>query len=240
MRWRSIRLHRYSKRSCSGWILSCSGRLNDLRMNRLGFTFFHSSDDGCEVIIGQNHITGLLGHLCSRDTHGDTDTCLLQGRSIIHTVTSHASNLVQLSCQDSHQFTLIFWVGTWEHKSAWVADHLRESLLLLILGHRLEFKTSEGMVTELVGVAQDTDLESNGLSSFLDITSDHYHTDTSLTSSKILVYITALLDWGTHFRSRGVLQGNDTNDQWVLLQFLIVVSVHQQFVSRVLRPVVVW
>ena len=52
-------------------------------------TFFHSCNDGGEVVVQQDHVGGLLGDVRPGDTHGNTDVGLLQGRRVVHTVTCH-------------------------------------------------------------------------------------------------------------------------------------------------------
>lgn len=40
-----------------------------------GSAFFHCSYNGGEIVIGQDHLRGGLGHSCSAP-HGDADLCL--------------------------------------------------------------------------------------------------------------------------------------------------------------------
>ena len=49
----------------------------------------NSLDDGCKVVICQDHGSRILGNLGSRDTHGNADVRLLKGRRIIDTVSCH-------------------------------------------------------------------------------------------------------------------------------------------------------
>lgn len=49
-------------------------------------SFFHSRDDRSEIVIQQDHIGSLFGHIGSRDAHGDTYVRFFQGRRVVHTV----------------------------------------------------------------------------------------------------------------------------------------------------------
>ena len=53
-------------------------------------TLFYSGDDGGKVVIKQDHVSGLLGHVRARDSHGNTDVGLLQGGGVVHTITCHS------------------------------------------------------------------------------------------------------------------------------------------------------
>ncbi len=57
-----------------------------------GATLLDGGDDGGEVVVGEDHLGGRLGHGRAR-AHGDTDLGLLQSRSVVDTVASHGRNL---------------------------------------------------------------------------------------------------------------------------------------------------
>merc|ERR1712212_326113 len=59
-----------------------------------GTTLFNSSPNGGEVVVSKHHLGGRLGDGSSR-THGNTNLGLLQGRCVIHTITSHGRDLTQ-------------------------------------------------------------------------------------------------------------------------------------------------
>lgn len=54
---------------------------------------FDGAEDCAEVVVGEDHICGLLGHVSSQFAHADSNICLLQSRSIVHTITSHGHNI---------------------------------------------------------------------------------------------------------------------------------------------------
>ena len=52
-----------------------------------------NSLDNCgEVVIGEDHVRGLLGDFSASDTHGDTNMGLLESWCIIDTITSHCND----------------------------------------------------------------------------------------------------------------------------------------------------
>jgi hypothetical protein len=48
------------------------------------------AEDGAEVVVGENHVRGFLGHIRTEFAHADADVCLLQRRSIVHAVAGHS------------------------------------------------------------------------------------------------------------------------------------------------------
>mmetsp|Transcript_66777 Transcript_66777/g.172874 ORF Transcript_66777/g.172874 Transcript_66777/m.172874 type:complete len:603 (+) Transcript_66777:251-2059(+) len=54
-------------------------------------------DDGCKVVVLQNDVCSILGNLSATDTHGNTNLGLLQGRRVIHAVTSHGTDVTDAS-----------------------------------------------------------------------------------------------------------------------------------------------
>lgn len=68
-------------------------------------TFLYSCDNGGKIVIKQDHICSLFGDVRARDSHGDTNISLFQGRRIIYTVTCHSDDgtLTQTSRQTLEQ-----------------------------------------------------------------------------------------------------------------------------------------
>ena len=56
-----------------------------------GAALLNGGHDGGEVVVSQYHLRRRLGHSGTR-THGDTNLSLLQGRGVIHTITSLGTN----------------------------------------------------------------------------------------------------------------------------------------------------
>ena len=49
----------------------------------------HRLDDGGEVVVGEDHAGGVLGHLGAGDAHGHADVGLLQGGGVVDPVAGH-------------------------------------------------------------------------------------------------------------------------------------------------------
>ena len=53
-------------------------------------------DDRGEVVVGQNHVRGLLGHVRAGNAHGNADVRLLKRRRVVHTVSGDGHDLAHL------------------------------------------------------------------------------------------------------------------------------------------------
>ena len=71
-----------------------------------GATHADRLDDGREVVVGQDHDRGFLGHLGARDAHGHADVGLLERRRVVHAVTGHGHD-VALRLEHVHQVDLV-------------------------------------------------------------------------------------------------------------------------------------
>ena len=61
----------------------------------------------CEVVVGQYHVRGLLGHVGASDAHGDADVGRLDGRGVIDPVSGHRHDLTsRLPGADDPQLVL--------------------------------------------------------------------------------------------------------------------------------------
>merc|ERR1719431_2002757 len=76
-------------------------------------TFFYACDNGSKVIIEQDHVGCLLGHIRSSNTHGNSDISFLEGRGVVNTVTCHSNNGTHtLAALDNNQ--LLLWRSSGE------------------------------------------------------------------------------------------------------------------------------
>lgn len=75
---------------------------------------FDGAEDCAEVVVGEDHICGLLGHVSSQFAHADSNICLLQSRSIVHTITSHGYN-VATALESVDNLELVVWASTREN-----------------------------------------------------------------------------------------------------------------------------
>ena len=53
----------------------------------------HRRDDGGEVVVGEDHLRGFLGHLGPGDAHGHADVGGLQRRRVVDAVAGHRHDL---------------------------------------------------------------------------------------------------------------------------------------------------
>eukprot|EP00976_Prorocentrum_cordatum_P096718 1190680-Prorocentrum_minimum.AAC.6 len=53
----------------------------------------HAVDNGGKVVVHENHVRSLLGHVLAGDAHGDTNVALLQRGGVVHTVARHRHHL---------------------------------------------------------------------------------------------------------------------------------------------------
>lgn len=51
------------------------------------------AEDGAEVVVCEDHVRGLLGHVGTKFAHADADVCLLQRGSVVHAIASHGHNV---------------------------------------------------------------------------------------------------------------------------------------------------
>mmetsp|Transcript_69052 Transcript_69052/g.192216 ORF Transcript_69052/g.192216 Transcript_69052/m.192216 type:complete len:240 (-) Transcript_69052:1891-2610(-) len=68
---------------------------------------FDSGHDGTEVVVGEDHVRGTLGHFRALDAHGDTDVGRVQRWRVVHAITGHCANeTLALQGLDNLQFVL--------------------------------------------------------------------------------------------------------------------------------------
>jgi len=191
-------------------------------------TFFDTIHNGAEVIIEQNHITGVLSDLRSA-THSNTDISLLDSRGVIDTITSDSDDFSKvLASVDDKE--LLRRSSSGEH-NLWLSDPVHNLASFLDLSiieafffevdsselisvnddgfalfHGLLFCQSvvsnEPVVLVLL-VSDDGDLSGNGGGGVFLITSNHNNLDTSGFAS---------LDSQIYTRARRIVQRNETNE----------------------------
>ena len=88
-----------------------------------GSTLLDRCHNRAEVVIHQHHRGSLLRHLGSVDAHRDTDVCLLQCWSVIHTIARHRGYLTVLT-EKTDQLLLVNWLRTSKHKSLLSTQYL--------------------------------------------------------------------------------------------------------------------
>src|SRR5690606_20635975 len=69
--------------------------------------FPHGTDDGGEVVVGQDQGGRLLGHRGAGNAHGDSDVGGLEGGGIVDSVAGHGGNMTT-RLQGLHDLDLVF------------------------------------------------------------------------------------------------------------------------------------
>mmetsp|Transcript_18260 Transcript_18260/g.21039 ORF Transcript_18260/g.21039 Transcript_18260/m.21039 type:complete len:266 (+) Transcript_18260:789-1586(+) len=121
------------------------------------------------------------------------------------------------------------WLSSCENETTDAGNSVRKNLLLLLFRELVEFSTSETLCGEFA-FSEDTDVLSDGLGGFFNITSNHNDTDTGSLASSNRVF---------NIRSWRVLNSNDTDQDWFSFELGIFVEVLKQFVSLVVMTIVV-
>ena len=75
---------------------------------------FHRRLDGGEVVVGEDHVGGFLGHLGAGDAHGHADVGLPAGRGVVDPVAGHGHHVAP-ALQGVHQAQLLFRSDAGEH-----------------------------------------------------------------------------------------------------------------------------
>jgi len=191
-------------------------------------TFFDTIDNGAEVIIEQDHITGVLSDLRSA-THGNTDIGLLDSRGVIDTITSDSDDFSKvLASIDDKELLRRSSSGEYNlrlsdpvHNFASLLDFsIIETFFLevdsgelisvnddrLASLHGLLFRKTtflHEVVVLFFLVSDDGDLGGNGGGGVFLITGNHNNLDTSGLAS---------LDSKIDTRTRRIVQRNETNE----------------------------
>merc|ERR1719305_184014 len=154
-----------------------------------------SGDNGGEVVVSEDHLRGGLGN-SSAAAHGNTNLGLLQGGSVVDTITGHGSDLVHaLQVLDNLGFVEGFHSG--EHARI-LASHL-----LLRRREVIELSTREGITLGPLLLSEDSNSPANGSGGILVVSSDHDDTDASLLAE---------LDGGSDLHPWGVKHADDSNE----------------------------
>mmetsp|Transcript_29783 Transcript_29783/g.50025 ORF Transcript_29783/g.50025 Transcript_29783/m.50025 type:complete len:1038 (-) Transcript_29783:437-3550(-) len=173
--------------------------------------FLHTVHDGGEVVVHEDHVSGLLGDILTSDTHGNTDISLLEGGGVVHAVASHGDNLATaLVVLDDLQLVRGRHAG--EHNLLMAEGGVPLGLTGHGVGDRLPLADvvsldHDGVTSLHHMLVNNADRLCDGLRSDGVITSDHEHFD-----ARTL----ALLDGLRHTLARGVDQSEQTNEDQVV------------------------
>merc|ERR1719365_11825 len=125
-----------------------------------------------EVVVGKDHFRS---RLCdsSAAAHSNTNLSLLEGRSVVHTIASHSSDLVH-ALQVLDNLGLVEGLDSGEHARV-LATHL-----LLGGGEVVELASRESIALSPFVLSEDSDSPADGGGGVLVVSSDHDDTDASL------------------------------------------------------------
>ncbi|GBE60675.1 hypothetical protein BOVATA_021680 [Babesia ovata] len=135
--------------------------------------FLDSGDDRLEIVVDEDHVSGLLGNFSSSDSHGNTDIGHLQRRCIINTITRHGHSFAQL-LEYGHNILLVFGLSSAEYNALRAYD-----TSFFTIGQFFEFLTSVRVV-ELVAHSRELCRQyaytfRNSFRRQLVVTGDHEH-----------------------------------------------------------------
>mmetsp|Transcript_19652 Transcript_19652/g.40856 ORF Transcript_19652/g.40856 Transcript_19652/m.40856 type:complete len:601 (+) Transcript_19652:212-2014(+) len=122
-----------------------------------------------KVIISQNHFGSFTGNISSFFAHGNSHISSLEGRGIIHTITSHTTDFTN-RLQSLDNADLVLGRSACKHIVLWSSN------LKFLISHSIQFWSSDSFRVLLVN---QTKHPTNGKSSVLVVTGDHGNTDTS-------------------------------------------------------------
>ena len=135
-------------------------------------TFLDGGHDGGEVVVGQDHLGGGFSD-GSTGTHGDTNFGLLQGGSVVDTITSHGRNLVH-ALQVFNDLGLVGRFDTGEEASSAASG-------ALLFGRQVvEFAAREGKTFGAFLFGEDADTAADSFGGGFVVTSDDNDADTGL------------------------------------------------------------
>ena len=137
-----------------------------------GAALLHSGHDGGEVVVGQDHLGGGLGH-GSSGAHGDTDLGSLQGGGVVDTVSSHGGDLLHL-LEILNNLRLVERLHTGKHPG------LSTGSLLFSRAQIVELTAREGQAFSALVLSEDSNPLADCLSGVLVVAGDHDHSDSGL------------------------------------------------------------
>ena len=95
----------------------------------------YSLNDGCKVIVCQDHCSSIFRNFRTCDTHCNTDICFFQCRSVVDTVTGHRNDLAfLLPCVYNADLMLWRYTG--------INRNMFQFLAQFFVAHLVEFNTT--------------------------------------------------------------------------------------------------
>merc|ERR1719222_931280 len=137
-----------------------------------GTALLNGGHDGGEVVVGQDHLGGGLGH-SGAGAHGDTDLGSLQGGGVVDTVTSHGGDLLHL-LQILNDLGLVERLHTGEHPG------LGAGGLLFSGAEIVELTAREGDAVSALVLSKDSNPLADSFGGVLVVSGDHDDADSGL------------------------------------------------------------
>eukprot|EP00053_Salpingoeca_punica_P015069 m.137833 g.137833 ORF g.137833 m.137833 type:complete len:1067 (-) comp16613_c0_seq1:133-3333(-) len=140
-----------------------------------GAALLDSSDNGGEVVVGEDHGGGALGDR-GAGAHGHADVGLLQGGGVVDTVAGHGDNL-GLVLQVADDATLVGGLDTGKEVGA------LDGLALLLLAHGVKLLAGVGLVADILRLGEDANAAADGNGGVLVVAGDDNDADAGRSTS---------------------------------------------------------
>ena len=192
--------------------------LQDVRVDDA--TLLHGRDDGGEVVVGDDHGGGFLGHLRAPVPHRDADVRPLQRRSVVHPVPGHGHDLrVVLERLDDLQLLL--------RRHAGEDGGGRHDALPLRRVEVVEVASVHGLQGAPAGILVDPQLSSDRPGGRELVPGDHHRADTRVAAGR---------DGGPGLVAQRVLHAHEPDEGQVALEVTFSVGTRQLLVGQGQHP----
>mmetsp|Transcript_613 Transcript_613/g.1781 ORF Transcript_613/g.1781 Transcript_613/m.1781 type:complete len:487 (+) Transcript_613:2694-4154(+) len=193
----------------------------------------HSTDNGGEVVIGEHHVTRLLGNLCSSNTHCDTNVRQGESRCVVHPISCHGNDIASICLQKANNILLVLWLCATEEQPARLGiGTLLEDAQPLRRGHprREKVGARERPVIEVIPLLENSNVLANAFRRQLVVSGDHNHSDAGILAAR---------DGFLDLRPWRVLKPGQANKAKLALELTVTADVFQELVSGMARASVV-
>ena len=138
-------------------------------------------DDRREIIIGQDHRSGILADFRSGDAHCDADIGLLQRRRIIDTVSGHRDQFA-LTLPSIDDADLMLWCDTR------IDTHFFQMCIQFFIAHRIELHAIQALIAVMI----DADRTGDAAGSHFMVAGDHDrdHAGTLTVGDRLCAFLT--------------------------------------------------
>lgn len=174
-------------------------------------TFFNGVQDGCKVVVSQDNVGSLLGHIGTGLTHGNTDVGGLERGAVVDTVSGHGDELAAaVESADHPDLGVGRTPGHDQGEVGQGVDLVVGELVELGGGHDHGLGGALGDLGH-AGLGQDADLDGDGTGGLGVVAGEHVHRDAGL-----LAQVHALGGLG----ARGVVEADQAAEGQVGLELV--------------------